>query len=484
VQTFPSGSGSGLVLAPFCGIRYARDRVSSIANVTSPPYDVITRSILDRLRAADPHNVVRLILPGEDAAASKAAAGLLREWLSSGVLVEDDAPSLYMYEQSLGRSGDPASDSWLQRGIIGLVRLGSPESAGILPHEGVMPGLVAGRRELMAATRANLEPILLIYDGEQGNGTATADRAPAGTAPADRATAGTAPADTATMILDRVAASRAPLASIDTEDGVTHRLWRLSDPAEQGMIAADLAGRRALIADGHHRYAAYLDLQAEMRAAGRGVGPWDYGLAFLVDSAACPPRLGAIHRVLPGLPARRAAELAKAAFTVEDLPAGLPLEEALRRLAGAGREGTAFLLAGGSGFHLLSHPDPVQVAESMPAGASASWRHLDASVLQQLLLGRLWGITDSERDVLIDHDAADAVRAVLGDPKATDVAEGSRPDVTGGTAVICNPPAIDTVVQIAAHGERVPRKSTSFGPKPRTGLVLRTFGPEGLGTMI
>jgi uncharacterized protein (DUF1015 family) len=24
-------------------------------------------------------------------------------------------------------------------------------------------------------------------------------------------------------------------------------------------------------------------------------------------------------------------------------------------------------------------------------------------------------------------------------------------------------------------GERVPRKSTSFGPKPRTGLVIRTF---------
>jgi hypothetical protein len=24
----------------------------------------------------------------------------------------------------------------------------------------------------------------------------------------------------------------------------------------------------------------------------------------------------------------------------------------------------------------------------------------------------------------------------------------------------------------------VPRKSTSFGPKPRTGLILRTFGPS------
>jgi len=81
-------------------------------------------------------------------------------------------------------------------------------------------------------------------------------------------------------------------------------------------------------------------------------------------------------------------------------------------------------------------------------------------VMQQLLIGRLWGIADSERDVLINHDAADAV---------TTAAE------LGATAVICNPPSFESVIHIAAEGEKVPRKSTSFGPKPRTGLVLRTF---------
>ena len=43
--------------------------------------------------------------------------------------------------------------------------------------------------------------------------------------------------------------------------------------------------------------------------------------------------------------------------------------------------------------------------------------------------------------------------------------------------MISNPGSFQAVISIAAHGERVPRKSTSFGPKPRTGLVLRTFGP-------
>jgi uncharacterized protein (DUF1015 family) len=462
VQTLPSDYGSGLVLAPFRGIRYARDRVSGIANVTSPPYDVINGGILDQLRAADPHNVVRLILPGEETDSSRVAAALLREWLSAGVLIRDRMPALYIYEQCLPGPDGPSST---QRGIIGLIRLGSPETAGILPHEGVMPRLVADRRELMAATQANLEPIFLIYDGGQ---------------------AGMADHDTATGVMDRVAGEREPLVTITTEDGITHRMWRLGEPAEQAAVAADLARRQALIADGHHRYAAYLQLQAEMRAAERGAGPWDYGLAFLVDSAAYPPRLGAIHRVLPGLPPDRAAELAKAAFTVQDLPPGLSLDDALRHLAIAGREGTAFLLAGGPVFRLLSHPDSVQLAASMPAGASAPWRHLDASVMQHLLLGRLWGVTDSERDVLIDHDAADAVRAVSGDATATDVAErgpGAIPSagstVASGTAVISNPASFEAVIQIAAQGERVPRKSTSFGPKPRTGLVLRTFGPAG-----
>jgi len=103
------------------------------------------------------------------------------------------------------------------------------------------------------------------------------------------------------------------------------------------------------------------------------------------------------------------------------------------------------------------------VAAAMPPGASPHWRGLDASVMQQLLLARLWGITDNEQDVLISHDATEAV---------------SQAAETGGTAVLLNPVPFDAVREIAEHGEQVPRKSTSFGPKPRTGLVLRTFGPH------
>jgi uncharacterized protein (DUF1015 family) len=419
-------------------VRYAPGKVSGIANVTSPPYDVIGTGIREHLLLADPHNVVRLILPGADAAAEAGAvseadpnaraARRLAQWLNEGVLVRDPGPAIYVYEQ---RAHVPVP--WIQRGLIALVRVDEPDVAGILPHENVMPGPVAGRRELMAATQSNLEPIFLLYDD---NGASV------------------------THYVDRVADEREPLVSAETDDGATHRLWRLSDPAEMTLITSRLSGRSALIADGHHRYAAYLQLREQMHRQGRGAGPWDYGLAFLVDSAAYPPHVGAIHRVVPALPQRRAAELAAKAFSVTELAAGL--DGALDALAVAGKDETAFLLAGTDGFFLLSGVDRAQLNAAMPGDMSRQWQSLDAAVLQQLLLGRLWGITDSEQDVLVFHDARDAVRA------ATD--DGT------GTGVITNPPSFSAVREIAGHGEKVPRKSTSFAPKPRTGLVMRTFG--------
>jgi uncharacterized protein (DUF1015 family) len=46
-------------------------------------------------------------------------------------------------------------------------------------------------------------------------------------------------------------------------------------------------------------------------------------------------------------------------------------------------------------------------------------------------------------------------------------------DRDAGVAVLTRPPALADVLALAARGERMPRKSTSFGPKPWTGLLMR-----------
>ena len=432
MQILPSGQqpAPGLALAPFRGLRYAQDRVSGLAEVTSPPYDVIAQDAAAQLRAADPHNVVRLILPRHDAGnpgdAYGDAAELFSDWQKQGILLPDPQPALYVYEQAL-RGGEV-----IQRGLIGALRLTPLDAGSVLPHEDVMPGPVAGRRQLMEAAGANLEPIFLLYDGNGVDGAAS-------------------------RLVTQVAEARPPLMTVDTDDGIRHRLWALTDPAEQAAVAADLASRQALIADGHHRYAAYLQLQARKRANGQDgtdhpphLAPWDAGLALLVDSHAFPPHIGAIHRVIPGLSAPEAAHRAKAAFTVRPLPFRQRDDPAgiMDLLLDAG--GVAFVVAGGGEAYLLTDPDPRQAEAAMP-DRSARWRGLSASVLQELLLARMWGIPDDESRVQVHHDAAGALRAA------------GRPP--GGTAVLCPPLAAADVYAVAAHGERVPRKFNVFRPQ-------------------
>jgi uncharacterized protein (DUF1015 family) len=465
---------AGLELAPFRGVRYVQDRVSGLAEVTSPPYDVIYTDAEDQLMAADPHNVVRLILPrpdpGHPGEEYQEAAASLREWQDQRILVTDESPALYVYEQSAASGSGGASgvnghgEPLLQRGLIGVVRLLPPEAGVILPHEDVSPGPVAGRLALMEATQANLEPIFLLYDSagehELDPGTRGAERV--ATQARAQAGAGAGAVGAAARIVAEHA-DREPLISAVTPDGLQHKLWAITDPGELAAIEADLEPRQALIADGHHRYAAYRKLQARRHEAGDGRGPWDYGLALLVDSASYPPKIGAIHRVIPGLDVQHAAKLAASAFNVRVLPGGsadlAAATAALDEAASCGEP--AFVLAGDGHAYLIDQPDPAQAQAAMPPGTSEQWRALPAAVLQELLITRVWGLTDDDNSVrVVHHDAGAALRTA---------------QAANGTAVLCSPMSPADVYGVAARGEKVPRKSTSFAPKPRTGLVLRSF---------
>ncbi|WP_256107047.1 DUF1015 family protein [Streptomyces sp. ODS05-4] len=423
--TGPAADG-GLHLKPFRGLRYVPERVGSLAAVTSPPYDVVVRPDgLHHLQSADPHNIVRLILPqaATPDARGRQAADTLRTWLAEGVLAADDRPALYVYEQ---RDGD-----LLQRGLIGALALSAPDEGVVLPHEDVMAPIVEDRASLMRTTAANLDPLLLTYRGD-------------------------ATACGATAVVERTAAT-APLLSTTTEDGVDHRLWAVTDPADLAEVTAGLARHQALIADGHHRWATYLRLRAEHPSP----SPWDYGLVLLIDTARYPLRVRAIHRLLNRLAPDRALAALTAldgAFRVRPLDA--PLPAALDALASAADAGNAFLLAGAGRFHLVDRPSPDLLAATVPADQPPAWRALDATVLHHTLLEHVWRVPDAPEDITYIHDSAAAVE---------------QAERRGATAVLLHPVREETVRDLARQGVMMPRKSTSFGPKPATGLVLRSL---------
>lgn len=424
----------GLVLAPFRGVRFGPAFAGRLGSVTSPPYDVIDDEALDALRRSDPHNVVRLILP--ESARPDEAGRLFEQWLREQILVRDTEPALYGYEQR-------RPDGHLQRGLLGAVRLHPEHDRVILPHEDVMPGPVAGRMAVMRACSANLEPILLSYDG----------------------------GGAASQVLNETATEHV-LAVARTPDGTAHRLWAIRGSDELHAIAEDLRPRQALIADGHHRYAAYLGLQAE-RSPGRraevdldpGTDPWNHGLALLVDHREYPLQVSAIHRVVSGVSLAALLSALETTtvsprFAVDrfgrDADAARRALEAHRRPRGVARR--AFLVTDGRTWVLLRADTPEQTSTPTPGRPHLDDpAYLDSGLLHDVLIGRILRVPENR--IAYVHDADQAVRS-------------AGPDTV---AILLNPIPLETVQEFARRGVRMPRKSTSFGPKPLTGLVMRSI---------
>jgi uncharacterized protein (DUF1015 family) len=415
-----------LRLLPFRAVRY-NTSVSDLGAVLAPPYDVIDEGEHEQLEANDPHNVVRLILPRDPAEPGISrydrAAQTFNDWLDDAVLAVDDTPALYVYQQS--RAGVV-----IQRGLLGAVVMQPLDGGVILPHENVRSGPVEDRLALMRAIGGNPEPIFLLYDG---GGDASN--------------------------LSAAAVAHPPLASATTPDGVVHELWSITDRGELECIAADLAGRTAMIADGHHRYTTYGYLRDELHAAGHGAGPWDAGLTLVVDDSVATPDIRAIHRVLPGLSLESAVASASKAFRVvpldllsDDVDAALDL---LARQAGP-----AFVVSDGRSFTLLREPDADQLAAARPANRSPAWWALDASIAGVFVMEQLWGVTDVVGVVEAEHDPAAALRLARDE---------------NGLALLLKPAPLAGIFAVARAGEAMPRKSTLFMPKPRSGLVMRAF---------
>jgi uncharacterized protein (DUF1015 family) len=197
-------------IRPFRALRYDEKVAGPLATLVAPPYDVLSDEQREEYKQRSPHNVVRLTLPESE----QQAAHDLAAWREEGALVEEQQPSYWWLSQEyIGPDGVART----REGFVAALRTEPYEHQVILPHEKTHAGPKEGRLRLLEATRTQLEPIFLLWDGSiaidgLGDPDLTAE-----------------------------------------EGGVTAKLWRLD--AEFGdALTTELADAQLLIADGHHRY--------------------------------------------------------------------------------------------------------------------------------------------------------------------------------------------------------------------------------------
>jgi len=199
---------------PFRAERYDEERAGPLERLVAPPYDVISPAQRDEYLARSPYNVVHLTLPDNE----QQAARDLTEWRAKEVLArEADAGAWLLSQEYTGPDGLERTRS----GFLASLRAEPYAEGVVLPHERTHAGPKEGRLRLLRATRTQLEPIFLLYEGDPVD---VPDRAP------------------------------------DLQSG-GDRLWRADAPP-------DFSDVQLLIADGHHRYETALAYAAE------GGSPW------------------------------------------------------------------------------------------------------------------------------------------------------------------------------------------------------------------
>src|SRR3990172_10623964 len=228
------------IIAPFRGILYNPNKIKDMSTVIAPPYDVISPEGQERLYQNSDYNIVRLDFgkegPSDDQGHNKytRAASEFKAWQENGILVRDEMPAIYIYEQDY-RLKDGSIKT--RKGFMALVRLEELDSGVILPHERTLSGPKTDRLNLTKATDANFSPIFSLYSDPEMK----------------------------TSALLSGESKTLPIVNVQGEDGANNRLWRVTDESIINGLIREISDKMIFIADGHHRYETALNYRNEMR---------------------------------------------------------------------------------------------------------------------------------------------------------------------------------------------------------------------------
>jgi uncharacterized protein (DUF1015 family) len=435
-------------LRPFRGYRYNVEKVRDLAAVVSPPYDVIPDELRRELHRRHPHNVIRLILgeerTGDDAAENRylRARRYFQEWEDTGILLRENAPAFYVYEQQYPwKQGERR----VRTGLIGAVGLEEYDARIVFPHERTMPGPKADRLRLMQSLPVDLEQIFCFYPGPSGSIT-------------DVLRSGT---------------RTDPLGDFGDEAGVRHRLWLLQKPEVIARLITAFRDRPLFIADGHHRYETALTFREEMRRANATADPEKaYNFVMMTMVSMEDEGLTALptHRLIRAEWRQTGPEIVKLLephFSREERVIGHregDLQKCLDEMEERGHRGHVFgLYTGGETIALLTLNDAGVVECLTEPGESRGAQTLDVVVLQDVIFQRLLQLKDPEM-IRFTQDAEVAVR-----------------EVRHGRAVAAfflNPIPLSQIAATVSTGQRLPPKSTYFYPKLLSGLVFLKVDPR------
>jgi uncharacterized protein (DUF1015 family) len=429
-------------IAPFRALRFDSSRLPETAKIIAPPYDVISPEQRAVLEAQHPRNIVHLDLPrGEGDAKYENARAMLETWLSESSLREDGAPAIYRYEQIFSFDGGTGPRTYTRKGFFALILLSPFADRIVLPHEHTLSGPKVDRFKLIKTTQAHFSEIFVLYRDPQGKAEAALERA----------------------------TGRAPDVDATTPDGCRHRLWVITDQAAIVAVAAVMAPKQVMIADGHHRYETMVAIRDALRPAGAApeTSQADFGPMFFARAEDPGLLVLPTHRMVHGLAESALAALAERCRPWFEVEVGAENEVAAigERMRREGEQAVTFAMRRpqqDKTLWLRLRKDADLTKLGPPTLGC-----LDVSVLHGLILDPILGIgaeaMAKQQNLTYSHDLRETLERVQSGKVQA--------------AFIMNATKVHQVLDACEAGFVLPQKSTYFQPKLATGLVMQRIRP-------
>ncbi len=414
------------VIKPIKGVRFT-EKAGLIENLVCPPYDIIPKNEQQRLSKIE-NNIINL----EFSAAQnpyEAAKGCLNEMLSNGIIEKDSTESYYIYEINFKYNNEEMKF----RGIIFGCFL-TPFSEGVvLPHEETLSKAKEDRLNLMKATNFNFSNIYSLFSDE---------------------------GDIVEQIMERNTKEKPQICFTDG-DGVTHKLWAVTDRAECKAITEAFVDKKLYIADGHHRYETGCNYKNYLKNEGKLTENANYIMMMAVAIESPGLLVLPTHRVVFGLSDFSAPDFflkISDNFDIEACDEGA-VESELQKCAETGKQSFAVYTDGE--FKIITLKDGVSSVMLNP-DIEKSVAALDVTLLHKNILEKHFGI---DKEVLAAGTNLSYTRDIAEAKAAVD-------NKTAQISFILNATKVEQIKEVSGAGGKMPQKSTYFYPKLITGLVI------------
>jgi len=427
-------------IRPFRGLRYNPQGVCDLSTVITMPYDRIHEAEQAKYYELSPYNVSRIIqgvrTPDEpENNVYTRARGYMLNWETEGVLLREPKPVVYVLDQTFTT---PDGVSHTRRGFTAALELTRFDEGVILPHERTLSGPKVDRLNLTRVTEVAWGHIFILYPDAENRINA---------------------------LLQPYLNTHMPaiLHEQVIEPAVEQNFWVVDDPEIVAAVTAEMAPKRNLIiADGHHRYETALAYRDEMREEHPDApanAAFNYTMATFVSMSDPGLVILPTHRLIhsyTGMQSKALLEALKPYFEVEPMADRSAMEAGL---AVAVPEHPRYGFYDGS-YALLTLKSLDRMAEIVP-DRDVSWRALDVSVLHELVLEHVMGLT---KESVARKENLDYLRDPAAGYEAVDAGKANFLFLLNGTRM-------EHVRACTKAGEKMPQKSTDFYPKILSGLV-------------